>query len=120
MEEEIPIANPPLSAEEQSVVANLSEMDLQAIDAAILENCSERWHKVARIVGRTEDALEKRFPGLSYVFYTLCLCQLVDEGQLDSQGNLLYMRFSEVRLSSGATGNNRRRGKSPKSCRGVS
>ena len=50
MSEEIPMANPPLSSEEQSVVAKLTDADLQVIDAAILANSSNRWLKVARVV----------------------------------------------------------------------
>jgi hypothetical protein len=98
MDEEIPMENPPLSVEEQSVATKLNEADRQVIEAAILANCSERWLKVARVVTRTEDALAKQYPGLSYVFYTQCLCRLVDEGRLESEGYLLWIRHSEVRL----------------------
>jgi hypothetical protein len=98
MDEETPMENPPLSAEEQAVAAKLKEADRQVIEAAILANCSERWLKVARVVTRTEDALKTRYPGLTYVFYTECLCGLVDEGRLDSQGHAFFIRHSEVRL----------------------
>lgn len=98
MDEEIPIANPPLTAEEQSFAAKLSDADLKAIDATVLANSSDEWLKVARVVARTTDALKNRYPNLSDVFYAQRLCQLVDKGRLHSQGNLLYMRFSEVRL----------------------
>jgi hypothetical protein len=100
MDEEIPMENPPLSAEEQSVAANLNEADRQVIEATILANCSERWLKVARVVTRSEHALQKRYPGLSYLFYTECLCRLVDEQRLEADGHLLYIRHSEVRLPS--------------------
>jgi hypothetical protein len=99
MSEEIPMANPPLSAEEQLVVARLNQADFQTIDAAILTQASDRWLKVARVVGATADALQIQFPGLSYVFYAQRLAQLVNDGHLVSKGNLSYMRFSEVRLS---------------------
>jgi Protein of unknown function len=98
MNEEIPMATPPLTAEEESAVAKLSDVDFQTIDATVLANCSERWLKVARVVLHTANALESRYPEFSYAFYAQRLCRLVDEGRLDSQGNLLYMRFSEVRL----------------------
>jgi hypothetical protein len=100
MTEEIPIANPPLTAQERSVANKLSKADLQAIDAAILANCSDRWLKVARVVCHTADALEKQYPGLSYVFYTERLCWLAEQGQLESKGYLLYIRHSEIRLPS--------------------
>ena len=76
----------------------LSDADLQVIDATILANCSNRWLKVARVVVFTEKALSDRYPGLSYVFYAQRLTRLAKEGRLDSQGNLRYMRFSEVRI----------------------
>lgn len=65
------MANPPLSPEEQAVVARLTDIDRQAIDAAILANSSDRWLKVARVVAWTESALKDRYPGLSYIFYLL-------------------------------------------------
>jgi hypothetical protein len=98
MDDEIPAANPPLSAEEQSAIAKLTEADLEAIDATILAECSKWWFKVARVVTRTEDALSSRFPGISYIFYTQRLIRLAEDGRLESQGNLEHMRFSEVRL----------------------
>lgn len=94
MSEEIPRANPPLSAGERSVVAKLTETDLQVIDAAILANCAKTWLKVARVVGSTERALSNRYPGLSDIFYAQRLVQLAELGRLESQGDLAYMRFS--------------------------
>jgi hypothetical protein len=98
MDDEIPVANPPLSAEEQLAAAKLTDADLQLIDAAIFDECSTRWLKVARVVTRTEDALSSRFPGISYIFYTQRLIKLAEDGRLESQGNLEYIRFSEVRI----------------------
>ena len=98
MSEEVPMANPPLSAEEQSAVAKLIDTDLHVIDTAILANSSNRWLKVARVVWNTQDALRSRYPDLSYIFYSQRLIQLVEDGRLESQGNLEYMRFSEVRI----------------------
>lgn len=98
MNEETPIENPPLTGEELSAVAKLTEADLQTIDATILANCSDRWFKVARVVFFTEDALTNRYPGLSYVYYTRRVAELVDEGRLESQGYIFFMRHSEVRI----------------------
>jgi hypothetical protein len=98
MSEEIPMANPPLSDQEQSAVARLTDTDLQVIDATILASSSNRWLKVARVVTWTEKSLSDRFPGLSYVFYAQRLIHLTEQGRLESQGNLEYMRFSEVRI----------------------
>jgi hypothetical protein len=98
MDEEIPMENPPPSAEELAVWAKLNEAERQAIEATILANCSARWLKVARVVSHSEDALRERFPGLTYVFYTEYLSHLVEEGHLESQGYIFYIRHSEVRL----------------------
>jgi hypothetical protein len=98
MGEEVPIANPLLSAEERAAVEKLTDADLQIVDTAILTNCSTGWFKVARIVVDAEQALAKRYPALSYLFYTERLRWLVHEGRLESQGDLQYIRFSEVRL----------------------
>ena len=98
MWQEVPEENPPISPAEQSVVEKLADTDLQIIDAAILSNASKRWYKVARVVVFTEEALRNRYPGLSYIFYARRLIHLADEVQLESQGNLKYMRFSEVRI----------------------
>jgi len=97
MTEEIPQPNPPLSAEEHSAPAKLTDADLQIIDAAILANSSNRRLKVARVVTATEDALRNRYPELSYLFYAQRLIRLAEEGRLESQGNLKHIRFSEVR-----------------------
>jgi hypothetical protein len=101
MNDEIPIANPPLSPEEQSVVAKLSDADLHVIDNTILANCARHWYKVARVVSMTEETLRPRYAGLSFIFYAQRLTQLADEGRLDSQGDISFMRFSEVRLPPG-------------------
>jgi len=98
MSEEIPQANPPLSVEERAVVAKLTETDLEKIDVAILANVSTSWLKVARVVAFTDSALRDRYPGLSYIFYAQRLIHLAETGRLESQGNVEYMRFSEVRL----------------------
>lgn len=98
MSDEVPTPNPPLSEQEQSVIARLTDYNRREIDAEILANCSSRWLKVARVVIWTEKALSDRYPGLSYVFYSQRLTQLAAEGRLESQGNLEYIRFSEVRL----------------------
>ena len=98
MSEEIPIENDPLSATGRAAVDKLSDADLKTIDAAILANCSTGLFKVARVVWDTEKALTSSYPNLSHIFYTQRLIQLVETGRLESQGNLRYMRFSEVRI----------------------
>jgi hypothetical protein len=99
MNAEVPIPNPPISAEEQAAADLLNEQDLKLIDACILSHCAERFYKVAWIMGQTQDELADRFPKLSYVFYTRRLKHLVDTGCLVAAGDVFKMRFSEVRLA---------------------
>ena len=50
------------------------------------------------VVGLALDKLGEKYPQFSEVFYSERIGVLVDKGSLESQGNLLYMRFSEVKL----------------------
>ena len=98
MKEEVPIPNEPLTAEEQAVADALTDVELAKIDGEILANSNYRWRKVAMVVGKTMAMCDKQHPRLSDGFYARRVTRLVEEGRLESQGNLLYMRFSEVRL----------------------
>jgi hypothetical protein len=42
--------------------------------------------------------LSERFPNIPDIYYAQRLRRLVAVGELESQGNLEYMRYSEVRL----------------------
>ena len=98
MNEEVPIKNPPLCADEQAAVSKLTDEDLREIDAAILAHSSNRWLKVVRVVWDVEHELKQHHPQLSYIFYAQRLIHLAEVGTLESQGNLEFMRFSEVRI----------------------
>jgi hypothetical protein len=98
MEEETPIPDPPLTPEEEAKVAPLTERELEAIDEALMSNIYHRWRKVAMIVGLTMHNLEDRVREIPDLFYAQRVRKLVETGRVESQGNLAYMRFSEVRL----------------------
>jgi len=101
MSEEIPEANPPMSEHERAVAARLTAVELRDIDAAIIASCRPRWNKLVMVASRTSDAIGGRFPDFSDLFYCERIAQLVGRGSLEAQGDLRYMRFSEVRLPSG-------------------
>ena len=90
--------DPPLTAEQQALVAKLTETELKAIDLALLANAHTQWRKVARIVGTTMSALAQRPKDVLDVFYAQRIQRLVAAGALEAQGNLKRMRFSEVRI----------------------
>ena len=92
--------DPPLTPEQEARVSLLSDDDLERIDKMLLSNAGPRWRKVAFIVGSTMNDLPKSAPGIPDVFYAQRVRRLVEMGQLEAFGNLDFMRYSEVRLSS--------------------
>ncbi len=98
MIQEIPKPDPPLTPEQRAKVAQLSDAEIRAIDEALLSNTCHQWRKVARVVGTMMISLENRVQGIPDLFYSQRVRKLVEDGRLESQGNLAYMRFSEVRL----------------------
>ena len=98
MSREIPIPNPLLTRKEASAFAKLSREDKAAIDDGILSCALPRWQKVAMMVGLAEKKLGAQYPQFSYRLYAERIRLLAKQGRLASQGDLRYMRFSEVKL----------------------
>jgi len=96
--DEIPIDDSPLTPEEEATVAKLSEADLREIDEALVSNTKSQWRKVAMVAAITMSSLSNHLSELPDVFYAIRVRKLVEDGVLESQGNLARMRFSEVRL----------------------
>ena len=91
------LPDPPLTTEEQKLVALLTTAQIADIDQALLSKADHHWRKVAFIVGSTMSALSGRVAGIPDTFYSQRVRRLVEGGFLESVGNLAYMRFSEVR-----------------------
>lgn len=89
--------DPELTPEQLKLVEELSETEVKAIDNALLANASEKWRKVARVVGATMMELPCRVEGVPDVFYSQRIKRLAQIGLLESQGNLSHMRYSEIR-----------------------
>ena len=98
MSREVPIPNDPISPEEAAAFARLREEEVRDIDDAILSCAARRWQKVAMMISLAERKLALRYPQFTYSFYAERIRLLAEKGQLESQGDLSYMRFSEVRL----------------------
>ncbi|ACL06677.1 hypothetical protein Dalk_5006 [Desulfatibacillum aliphaticivorans] len=96
--EDKPLPYPDLSPEEEELAAKLSDQELAEIDNVLLSEASDRWLKQARIVGKAWLKFYDRFPGIPDIFYAMRVSKLVDEGFLEAQGNLKFIRFSEVKL----------------------
>lgn len=98
MKEEIRIPDPPLSREQKARVAQLTSKEIEAIDNTLLSNAKPGWRKVAMLVGLSIGQLRDRIEDIPDLYYSQRIRKLVESGRLESQGNLAYMRFSEVRL----------------------
>jgi len=87
----------PLDPDDRAIVAALTPAQVDAIDAAILLDVPGRWAKVAMVLGKQ---LKLR-PGIPddvpLEYYWQRLSRLVDQGQVEVQGDLHRARYSEVR-----------------------
>ena len=90
--------DPPLDLEQSLRVSKLTQADLQEMDRELLAQASSSWRKVARIVGMAIGVLGERLPDLPDIYYAQRVRNLVALGKLESQGDLGFMRYSEVRL----------------------
>lgn len=91
--------DPPLDVEQSLRVSKLRQEDLWEMDRVLVAQTSEDWRKVARIVGTAISELSARLPNVPDIYYAQRVRHLVEAGELESQGNLAYMRYSEVRRS---------------------
>ncbi len=87
-----------LLTEEAAAFARLPKGEVKDIDDAILSCATSHWQKVARMVSLAEKNLASKYPQFSYSLYAERIRFLAVEGLLESQGDLSFMRFSEVRL----------------------
>ena len=94
--------DPELTPEQQQMVDAFTSEDVEAIDVALLAASSQQWRKVAFVVVNALRSLDSRFPDLPDVYLSQRVRVLVRTGMLSSQGNMLSMRFSEVRLPASA------------------
>jgi len=97
------IPDPEITEQEREFLNLLSSEKLKEIDNAILSSASQNYLKVARLVGDLLRNNDIHIQGIPDVFYSERIRQLVKNGLLESQGNLHYMRYSEVRLTKKST-----------------
>ena len=86
-----------LTPEQLKMVEELSDAENLAIDDALLSNTSSQWRKVARVIGATMNKLTSRVSGIPDTYYSQRIQKLVKDGRLESQGDLSYMKYSEIR-----------------------
>ena len=86
-----------LTPNQRSLIGQLSDADIQVIESALLEQTSDKWQKVAKVVGMAMPKLTNRVKGIPDVYYSKRVQMLVQEGLLECKGDLSCMRYSEVR-----------------------
>ena len=92
------IPDPPLSAEQARIASSLSPDLVERIDAELLSHARPRSRKVVMLVGLAMSNEAVRVPGLPDLYYSQRVRTLVEKGSLIAEGNLDFMRYSEVRL----------------------
>jgi hypothetical protein len=92
------VPDPPLSFDQARVAASLSKELIERIDAELLKHARRQPRKVAMLVGLAMSNPSLRVPGLPDLYYAQRIRLLVANGVLLSEGNLDFMRYSEVRL----------------------
>lgn len=87
----------PLDAEDLSAIESLTDMDVAAIDQAILSMLSAHWQKTALVISRAIYAYPDKYDDIPDVFYGERVVKLASKGLLAANGNLRRLRFSEIR-----------------------
>ncbi|MFP3567191.1 DUF3658 domain-containing protein [Paraburkholderia sp. SIMBA_030] len=90
--------DPALTADELALVNSLTDEELRNIDAVIVQNVKRDYRKVAMVVGLAIMGNKKHIKGVKDIFYAERVRLMVEQGTLESVGNLRRMRYSEVRL----------------------
>ncbi|MFN4351780.1 MAG: DUF3658 domain-containing protein [Hylemonella sp.] len=85
--------------EELAQMRRATHADAAAVDALILKSCTDRWRKVAMVVGTSLKEFDAKFPHLPYVYMPIRIIEMEHSGALEVQGDPMAMRFSEVRLA---------------------
>jgi Protein of unknown function len=76
----------------------MSAMSHANVDGLILTFAKVQWRKVAMIISKVLDECGRLGITIDEHGVAERVCALVDDGQLEAQGNLSQWRHSEVRL----------------------
>ena len=87
--------DPPISPLQLGHISKLSADDIRNIDQAILNNASSEYRKQAMVIALALTDLA--FPGIPDIYYAQRVSILIQEGKLESRGDVSRMRYSEIR-----------------------
>jgi len=85
-----------LTEEQRACVGALSKHQIRLFDAKLLSTSRSRWQKVAYVVGVTMSELTD-IEGIPDTYFLHRIRSLVNEGILESAGDLKHLRYCEVR-----------------------
>ena len=88
--------------EEIAQMRAATSAEAEAVDSMILGECSERFRKVAMVVGQVFKPFDERFPHLPLAYVQARMQKLEDLGLVELAGDVWSMRHSEIRLVSRA------------------
>lgn len=72
--------------------------EAETVDKLILSMCTPQWRKVAMIVAKCMNEFDEQFPHLPYIYLQLRVIDLEERGILETAGDVMSMRTSEIRL----------------------
>lgn len=88
----------PTAEETELMRAAPKDVEL-AVDVMIVEACTSRWQKVAKIVGNLIPQLEQASTDMPFAYIQARMDRLEDSGKVEIAGNVWAMRYSEIRLA---------------------
>ncbi len=91
--------DPNLNKEQQAKVQALSSGAVRKIDELLLAHVAFEWRKVASVVGSSMTDENFNFESIPDIYLAQRVIKLVETEKLESQGNLQFMRYSEIRLT---------------------
>jgi Protein of unknown function len=89
------------TAEELKQMRAATPEEAAAVDQLLLSKCTSQWRKVAMVAALCLKEFDSRFPQLPYIYMSLRLLELAKHGAVETAGDLMSMRTSEVRLAGG-------------------
>ena len=85
--------------EEIARMLSASKGEYEAVDSMILRECSDRFQKVAKIVGDLLKEFDRVYGHLPYCLLQARMEHLEELGRVEIAGDVWRMRYSEIRLA---------------------
>jgi hypothetical protein len=90
--------------EEIAQMLSSSSEERAGAQALVLQECSDHWQKVAKIVGDLLAEFNQSYPHLPFAYLQATMQKLEDLGKVEIVGDVWAMRYSEIRLAKPSPG----------------